>query len=334
METTVLAKFAVFLSLFTLCMSVPFAEVQVPQFSIVNDRPIVGVALQETSKGSKYGDTYVSATYVKYLQQAGARVVAVRAGEPLEYYTDLFSKINGLLFPGGGASLTESQYARTGRIMYNLTLQAAENGDMFPLWGTCLGFELLNVITAGRNILKETDTENVTLPLDFVPGFETSRLFSKAPGDIVQYLQKEPITQNEHKYGVLVDDFNNNPKLKNFYRVMSTNVGKNGAKFISTFEAFKYPIYGTQWHPEKNAFNWNPHYVINHSEHAIRVAQYFANFFVGQARLSSHHFPSVEEESAALIDNYDPVYSTDGTFYETYFLNFTRSAVANNHFHM
>ena len=46
--------------------------------------------------------------------------------------------------------------------------------------------------------------------------------------------------------------------------------------------AFKYPIYGTQWHPEKNAFNWNPHYVINHSAHAVRVAQYFANFFVSE----------------------------------------------------
>ena len=46
--------------------------------------------------------------------------------------------------------------------------------------------------------------------------------------------------------------------------------------------AFKYPIYGTQWHPEKNSFNWNPHFVINHGAHAVRVAQYFANFFVNE----------------------------------------------------
>lgn len=48
--------------------------------------------------------------------------------------------------------------------------------------------------------------------------------------------------------------------------------------------AYKYPIYGTQWHPEKNAFNWDPRYVINHDAHAVRVAQYFANFFVNEGR--------------------------------------------------
>ena len=54
--------------------------------------------------------------------------------------------------------------------------------------------------------------------------------------------------------------------------------------FLSYFEAFKYPIYGTQWHPEKNAFNWNPNYEINHSAHAIRIQQYMANFFVDQGQ--------------------------------------------------
>ncbi|XP_025089656.1 LOW QUALITY PROTEIN: uncharacterized protein LOC112561388 [Pomacea canaliculata] len=284
-------------------------------FSILNDRPIIGVAAQETFS-KRVGDTYIPASYIKYLEQAGARVVPIRAGEQEDYYNNLFSKINGALFPGGSVSVTESQYARTGRILYNLTLKAAAVGDIFPLWGTCLGFELLNTITAGQNLLAAVDAENITLPLDLVDD------------DVLSYLTKESVTQNEHQYGMLPEVFNKNKELSSFYRILSTNQGKTKTTFISTFEAYKYPIYGTQWHPEKNAFNWDPRYVINHDAHAVRVAQYFANFFVNEARKSTHRFPSLQEEADALIDNYNPIYSADGTFMENYFFNFSSPPIS------
>ena len=39
-----------------------------------------------------------------------------------------------------------------------------------------------------------------------------------------------------------------------------------------------YPIYGTQWHPEKNVFEWTTKEGINHSAHAVMIAQRAANF--------------------------------------------------------
>ena len=41
---------------------------------------------------------------------------------------------------------------------------------MFPLWGTCLGLQLLTVLTAGQDLLRDTDTEGLIMPLDFEPG--------------------------------------------------------------------------------------------------------------------------------------------------------------------
>ena len=38
-----------------------------------------GIAAQETAKGDTHGDTYIPATYIKYLELAGARVVPVRS---------------------------------------------------------------------------------------------------------------------------------------------------------------------------------------------------------------------------------------------------------------
>ena len=53
---------------------------------------------------------------------------------------------------------------------YESDWQAAERGDFFPLWGTCLGFQLFATITAGRRIRTVTKTRNMILPLNFLPG--------------------------------------------------------------------------------------------------------------------------------------------------------------------
>lgn len=41
-----------------------------------------------------------------------------------------------------------------------------------------------------------------------------------------------------------------------------------------------YPIYGVQFHPEKNGFEWVADEVIPHSQHAVRIMQNLADFFV------------------------------------------------------
>ena len=50
--------------------------------------------------------------------------------------------------------------------------QANDNGDYFPVWGTCLGFELLAFIVAGNDnsVLSATDATNLSLPLEFTEG--------------------------------------------------------------------------------------------------------------------------------------------------------------------
>ena len=49
----------------------------------------------------------------------------------------------------------------------------------------------------------------------------------------------------------------------------------------------KYPIYGTQWHPEKNPFFWDSRYHVNHSLEGIKGTQYMANFFMQEGKLIS-----------------------------------------------
>jgi gamma-glutamyl hydrolase len=43
-----------------------------------------------------------------------------------------------------------------------------------------------------------------------------------------------------------------NSALVAFYDVLSVNDDLSQKVFISSFEGKKYPVYGIQWHPEKN----------------------------------------------------------------------------------
>lgn len=72
-------------------------------FSAENDYPIIGVFTQPTSSydGDCSGNClYVAASYVKYLEAAGARVVPVNYYASEEQLDELFSSVNGFLFPG------------------------------------------------------------------------------------------------------------------------------------------------------------------------------------------------------------------------------------------
>lgn len=231
----------------------------------------------------------------------------VMINQTAEEYKTLFNSINGILFPGGAVSIISSGYQRAAQIFYDLAIEAHKRGDYFPVWGTCLGFEQLTYLTSGKLLLTRTNTTGVPLPLNFTNEASDSRMFRGFPAELIDDLASQPLTENSHKWSITVTTLNTNPELKNFYKVLSTNTDGR-VEFVSTFEAYDYPIYGTQWHPEKNAFEWTRPYIV-HTPSAVKTTFYMAEFFVNEARKNMHKFESDEEERKALIYNYNPVYT-------------------------
>ena len=82
-----------------------------------------------------------------------------------------------------------------------------------------------------------------------------------------------------------------------------------GVNVTLTIEGKKYPVFGTQWHPEKNTFEWTDREGIPHTPGAVAVAQYTANFFVQQARKSTHVYDFTQLMTKDVIWNYTPVYT-------------------------
>jgi len=118
-----------------------------------------------------------------------------------------------------------------------------------------------------------------------------------------------PATINLHVSGVTPTTYASNNALSTFYNVISTNQDRKGQWFVSTVESWKYPITATQWHPERNQFEWDIQESVEHTPDAIYSMQYLSDFFVNQARRSQHSFPGKEAEDAALIYNYAPTFT-------------------------
>ncbi|XP_027733217.1 gamma-glutamyl hydrolase-like [Vombatus ursinus] len=288
-----------------------------------NDRPIIGILAQANHNKNfkQHGEYYIAASYVKYLESAGARVVPIRLTLSDEEYDNLFQSINGILFPGGGVNLQSSKYSYVARLFYDKALKANKEGDYFPIWGTCLGFEELTVLTSGELLLTLTKTSGIALPLNFTEAVSESRMFQNFPKDLLQAFATEPLTSNFHTWSLSLKNFTMNKKLSEFYNVLSTNTYED-VEFISTMEAYDYPVYGVQWHPEKSAFEWKNLTGIAHTPMAIKTSFYMAYFFVNEARKSHHHFASKDEEAKELIYNYSPVFTGDKSlFQQCYFFD-------------
>ncbi|XP_060064224.1 gamma-glutamyl hydrolase-like [Ylistrum balloti] len=292
----------------------------------LNSRPVIGVLAQSSNPDDRYhGDTFIPSTYVKWLESGGAMVVPIRVKESDQYYETLFKSINGVVFPGGGVNILTSYFTKAAKLLYNMALKANDQGDYFPLWGTCMGFQQLTVLTSGKNLLSHLHAHGM-LPLNLTSDYGQSRLLEDLPMDIWTSLTLFNVTANHHNWGLSPKNFSQNQALQSFYRVLSTNVANNGEEFISTFEAKKYPIYGVQWHPEKVPYDWDLGDALSHTKRGVKVTQYFANFFVEECRKSAHQFPDMDTLLSTLISNYNPHFSKDKRFQEDYYFNFTHNS--------
>ncbi|CAH0398722.1 unnamed protein product [Chilo suppressalis] len=278
-----------------------------------NDRPIVGILSQEQSfyLHSKYPEenytSYIAASYVKDVEASGARVVPILIGKPRSYYEELLKKLNGVLLPGGATYFNQSNgYADAGQYIYEIAMKMNDAGDYFPIFGTCLGFELLIILASGRgepeNRIRCYSYSN--MPLDFTPDFRNSKMFAEAPDELVDILANEEVTVNAHQF-CIVDKNLNAFNLTKDWQVTSYSDDDFDVQFIATIEHTRYPFYGVQFHPEKNSFEWKLSKKYPHSYSAIKANRYFMDFFVNECRRNVHTFANAAEENKYAIYNYE-----------------------------
>eukprot|EP00961_Rhodomonas_salina_P193672 2614706-Rhodomonas_salina.2 len=307
----------------------PSNEARRIRASALQDRPVIGIVTQPLFTDSDEDafshmderPPYLAASYVKLVEAAGARPAVIFHNSSDAELKAIFQRVNAVLFPGGrggpkGKMDGDAAYLKVGKKIIQMAESANEAGDYFSLHFTCLGFEVLVSTIAGScDILQPTDAENLrsSLKLDW-GAVRASRMFaSRGVVNGTAYAEllegEEPLTMNFHAWGLYLQDFVSNTVLRSYLRVLSTSTDAQGREYVSTVEARKYPFFGTQWHPEKNAFEWTPSQKIPHSPDAVAVTSFFAQLLGAEARESAHVFGSEEEVNAALVYNWAPTFT-------------------------
>ncbi|KAL6838568.1 hypothetical protein ACP4OV_031624 [Aristida adscensionis] len=289
----------------------------------VYDRPVIGVVTHPgdgTYEMRTYradsGASYIAASYVKFVESGGARVIPLIYNEPEERLFEKLSLVNGVLFTGG--SQKNGSYFETIRKVFQYVLDRNDAGDPFPLLAECLGFELVSMIVSkDHDILEPFNALNQPSTLQF-PSYSSleGSVFQRFDPELIKKLSTSCLVMQNHRYGISPKRLEENDSLSSFFNILTTSPDENNKIYVSTVQAQKYPIICTQWHPEKAIFEWGEP-TTPHSEDAVQVSQHFANYFVSQARKSLNR-PPADKVLNNLIYNYSSRFGTSESFDEVY----------------
>jgi gamma-glutamyl hydrolase len=227
----------------------------------------VGILTIPHLKKTKYGTSHIMKPYVDWFEERGVRVI------PIPYDTTqhemFFNMVNGLFIPGGETTFIVKNKTFMATIQKFVELSLAKD-EYFPIWGTCFGFQLLLFLIGGFTKLKSYQAHGF-YPLHITPSGYTSRMFRSFPNSYLHYLENHKSCNNNHEYGISPNDFMANDHLRRFFNILATSVSDNGKEYVAAMEAKYYPIYGVQWHPERQ-----------------RTTGYFVDFFISELKKNKH----------------------------------------------
>uniref|UniRef100_A0A7S2WZA6 folate gamma-glutamyl hydrolase n=1 Tax=Chloropicon primus TaxID=1764295 RepID=A0A7S2WZA6_9CHLO len=248
-------------------------------------RPLIGIYTQDSP--SSYdgipgkNDEYIAASYAKLVESAGARPVPVSYNLEKYELLDTLDILDGFIFPGGGMDLSlDKTYARNAMTIVNY----AQDRTDFLVVGICLGFQLISTVVSQDNtILSSFDSSNLLEKPEWeYTAYTNSKLSQFYPP--YSELQSLLVFENHHS-GVSIARFES--ELSGFFDLLATGVDRNGSKYVAAMEAKDYLIFGFQFHPEKNTYEWAATEVIPHDYWDLEVTRGVSNLLAYYSRKGS-----------------------------------------------
>lgn len=280
----------------------------------LNERPVVAIVAGNllAPHARKWPDAtgYIAASYVKWLEQEGARVTYILTTWSDEAIVNKFDSVDGVLFPGGEGNLTHGRYAEVTRALVRLTYAYnARNPGSRALWGTCLGLETIAVHLASSGIEILTKSEGTqSVSLRTIPTADCMRsdrscylLGPSTPAPVMHAFDNDadPVAFHWHKVSIYERDFRRDTALAQRLRIVATSSVPEDERgpFVAALEdhdTASYPVFGTMFHPEMAAFelsNQTWHRGLRHSAASIDANNYIAKRFVSALRRGTTERP-------------------------------------------
>ena len=89
----------------------------------------------------------------------------------------MMEHLNGVLFCGGVCDF-DMEYYNFAKAVYQRAKKMNDEGNYFPLWGTCMGFQEFAQFEAGRDAVGNYTYFEISLPLKFIVNPMETRLYS------------------------------------------------------------------------------------------------------------------------------------------------------------
>lgn len=218
--------------------------------------------------------------------------------------------MDAVVFPGG-----DGDYDVLGRRVFDEVVKKNDAGQFFPAWGICLGYENMVKYTSsiGWDILDRLEISTASLPLQFVKNPLKTRFYESLGVKALEFV-KGNFTYNSHSWGLDPKKMESDKDLSAFWDLTAIsyipNNGTHPRSFVASIEAKKYPIFGTQYHPEKPSELFTDGYAINHSWESIDLQRHFSELLVKMARTVKNTYGNWTETDKHLISNFDMVHTS------------------------
>ncbi len=227
-------------------------------------------------------ESYLDRDYVEWIEMSGANAVVIPYNTPnLGAYLD---RVHGVVLVGGAIEDCRTHNPRQYKTLVAAVRRIyafALSQRYFPVWGTCLGFDLLAMMGEHlhTNFFRKDHMQH-ELKFSQAPVTFTgpSRLRSAFPLALQRQMARAPVATHLHRFGM--DPETAHVKNMRYLTVASVDTSDEGTPFVNMFEYKRYPFYGSQWHPEKPK-----------GELAAQVSLKLSEFFKKECAKNKHAVP-------------------------------------------
>lgn len=216
--------------------------------------------------------TYYPTSYKKWLNSEKIDSIPISIYNP--NLLDYIKKMDGVILIGGNVDLMKSKILKINseekilkitelsefslKIKEVIKLVKVLNRErVFPLWGTCLGFQAIMLIEANLD-LELNNIKNLNF-------FSNLKIWNKEDNILYNFFGKKIIDEFfennnsfffNHNFGFFMNYLKGKKSFWENFDVLATAKPKiqNLGDFLAIFKIKNYPIFGSQFHPEKIAF--------------------------------------------------------------------------------
>lgn len=190
--------------------------------------PVIGIYTQDRPSQNY---TYIAASYVKYLEMSGAQVVPLFYTHTQTQLKEILEQINGVLFPGGAMDIDIADvWTKNAEFILEFAKSQNDQGKVFPVWGTCLGHQLLTYLTCGFDgkAIQAVDGQspivnNITIVNRtgyMFTNWQDKHFSAAQSGHGVLYFS--------HHYAIYTKYFNQSSLLKDFWNLIAKTTSPKG----------------------------------------------------------------------------------------------------------